>query len=119
MGRWQPSDEERELFHAKIQFAKSTFKFIKSKGPIKEGCYVKYFNVTQGFLIDGEVTEIEMVRNQKTFTIEDVRVRGRNLYKWIVEHRPGEKSKAVREKINAIRARKDFQRYQKYDRYNN
>ena len=119
MGRWQPSDEERELYGAKIKFARATFKFIKSKGPIKEGCYVKYFNVPKGFLIDGEVTEIEMVNNQKTFTIEDVRIRGRNLYKWIVEHRPGKKSNAVREKINAIKAKRDFQRYQKYGRYNN
>ena len=101
MGRWEPTEAQKALYISRSKFAHANFEFIKSNGPIKLGCYVKYYNMTQGKLISGKVNSI-VIKKQKIFTVAGVKVWGRNLHKWLIEHRPGTESQELMEKVKDV-----------------
>ena len=93
--RWKPNRFQRDEYARRCQEAKENHIFIESNGPIRKGCFVKYFSVNKNCVIEGEVTNDSYgsSQGQHTFTIDSLCVKGRNLYPWLIEHKPGEKSK--------------------------
>ena len=100
--RWKPNKAQRQAYREKCELGESQYVYISSNGPIREGCYVEYWNAGQGRLISGRVvtSSYGADRGQHTFNIEGVLVKGRNLYPSLVKHEPGGESK----KQNTINA---------------
>lgn len=94
--RWKPSKAQKEEYKRKMQ-EKESLNTYTTPHAIRKGCFVKYYNVNQGCIISGVVTSESYGKDkgQHTFTIDGVRVKGRNLYPNIIEHKQGEESKAL------------------------
>lgn len=92
--RWKPSKAQKEAYKEKLKEREK----LDIKGTpfaIREGCYVEYFNVNQGMVIEGLVTNSSYGKTtgQHTFTIDGTKVKGRNLYPNVISHKQGEISK--------------------------
>lgn len=96
--KWKPNAAQRAEYKAKMQ-EKESLPIQGASGAIRTGCKVKYYSLSRGAVISGEVVKhgYGSERNQHTFTIasdcgEKIMVKGRNLYPNIIEHIQGKES---------------------------
>jgi len=91
--KWKPNKAQKEAYKRKLQ-DKENYNTYTTSLPIRTGCYVKYYNLNLGEVVQGNVTNHSYgsKTGQHTFTIGGVKVKGRNLYPNIIEHKPGEES---------------------------
>lgn len=94
--KWKPSQAQKEAYKERMQ-EKESLRTYTTPHAIRIGCYVKYYNVNKGEVIEGEVTgsSYGADKGQHTFTVDGVRVKGRNLYPNIINHIQGEISKNI------------------------
>jgi hypothetical protein len=92
--KWKPNRAQKDAYIKHLQ-EKESYNTYTTPYTIREGCFVKYYNVSRGEVISGIVTNDSYGEKTKqhTFTIDGVRVKGRNLYPNVIEHRQGENSK--------------------------
>jgi hypothetical protein len=112
--RWKPNASQRKAFKERLKERDTYFTTIKSNGAIRNGCYIKYYSLSRGKIIEGTVINNSygagkvnidtsslnfstLSKGQHTFTIltpekEKVLVKGRNLYPNLLQHIPGEES---------------------------
>jgi len=97
--RWKPNKAQKAAYAEKMREAEEKFDFIQSNGPIREGCYVKYVDKSTNEIIEGFVLSSHYgdKTGQHTFSVCGKLVKGRNLYDRLLEHRPGEESKLLRD----------------------
>ena len=94
--RWKPNKTQKRAYAEKMKEAEEKYTFIKSNGPIREGCYVKYVDKATGEERKGYVitSSYGATTGQHTFRIAGYNcVKGRNLYDRLLEHIPGDISK--------------------------
>lgn len=91
--RWKPNQAQREAYKAKME-EKEELNTFTTPHAIRTGCYIEYYNLTHGCVIKGEVTNHSYgsKNGQHTFTIDNIKVKGRNLYPNIIEHVQGKES---------------------------
>lgn len=98
--KWKPSAAQKAAYKEKIQ-EKETLGVITTSYAIRKGCWVKFYNMNKGCIIEGNVinSSYGSDKGQHTFTIdwngEKVLVKGRNLYPNILEHIQGKESKLL------------------------
>jgi len=79
-------------------------RFIPSEGPIRVGCFVKYYNKSQGEILKGTVirsTYAERGKKNHIYIIEQENGKltmenATRLYSCLMEHKPGKQSKNER-----------------------
>jgi len=97
--KWKPNASQKAEYRQRcIEKEKLNTKITSHA--IRNGCKLKYYSLSKGKIIEGEVISNSYGRetNQHTFTIltnlnEKILVKGRNLYPNIIEHIPGELSR--------------------------
>jgi hypothetical protein len=93
--RWKPNASQRAAYREKM-IERDSLPINNSGKAIREGCWVKYYSVNKGCIVEGYVinSSYGADKGQHTFTIDwngdKVLVKGRNLYPNIIEHRQGE-----------------------------
>lgn len=94
--RWKPSKAEVEAYKEKLK-EKESLPIFTTPHAIRKGCYIRYYNITHGKIIEGTVTNESYgsKKGQHTFTIDGIKVKGRNLYPNIIEHVQGLASQLV------------------------
>jgi len=95
--KWKPSAAQKAAYKEKMQ-EKENLPIVRSNGAIRKGCFVRYYNVNQGKIISGVVTNSSYGadKGQHTFTIDGTMIKGRNLYPNILEHKQGKESLTLR-----------------------
>ena len=95
--RWKPNRAEKNAYIEKMKEKESLNTFTTNKA-IRNGCFVSFYSAYHGKVISGNVVANSYGENtnQHTFTIQDettkYKVKGRNLYNSLLEHKPGEES---------------------------
>jgi hypothetical protein len=95
--KWKPNATQRAAYAEKCR-EKETIGVMTTHTAIREGCWVKYYSMSKGGIVEGYVinSSYGSDKGQHTFTIdwdgEKVLVKGRNLYPNIIEHKQGETS---------------------------
>ena len=94
--RWKPNAAQKRAYIESLE-AKKKVETHTTPHAIRSGCCIEYFNVSKGYIIKGVVTNHSYgaKTNQHTFTIDGVKVKGRNLYPNTINHTQGEESKLV------------------------
>ena len=94
--RWKPNAAQKKAYIESLETKKQIHTYTTPHA-IRSGCYIEYFNVSKGYIIKGVVTNHSYGKktNQHTFTIDGVKVMGRNLYPNTINHTQGEESKIV------------------------
>jgi hypothetical protein len=103
--KYKLSKTKAKEFAIALNTATKDLKFISPKGAIRNGCFVKYFSVSQLKILSGTVSKSTYgggesffggSKNLHFFTIQTengpVRVRGKNLYPFLLEHNQGAES---------------------------
>ncbi len=100
--RWKPNAAQKREYAAKCRERESIAQTTRmgTHAAIRVGCYVKYYSLNKGEIIEGTVitSSYGEDKGQHTFNIktnlgETIMVKGRNLYPNIIEHLQGEISK--------------------------
>ena len=99
--KWKPNASQKREYIEKMKEKESLNTFTTNKA-IRNGCFLKFYNISKGRIIEGTVIKEsygEKTR-QHTFTIQEcngnkIIVKGRNLYPNMLEHIQGETSKKV------------------------
>ena len=83
--RWKPNKAQREAYKKRMQ-EKESLSTYTTAFAIRKGCFVKYYNLNRGCIVEGLVTSSSYGddRGQHTFTIDGVMVKGQNLYPSII-----------------------------------
>lgn len=95
--KWKPTRAQKEEYKRKLE-EKSKLNIFTTQYPIRNGCKVKFYSMSKGEVIEGEVINhtYGKIKNQHTFTIlsnnEKILVKGRNLYPNILSHIRGSES---------------------------
>ena len=111
--RWKPNASQRREYAEKMK-QKEELPIVSSDKAIRNGCFVSFYSAYHGKVINGNVInnsygsgsflgqnnytgEQLYSKGQHTFTIQDnegkkYKIKGRNLYDSLLEHRPGEES---------------------------
>jgi hypothetical protein len=99
--RWKPSVSQKREYIEKIKEKESLNTFTTNKA-IRNGCFLKFYNISKGRIIEGNVIKESYGEKtgQHTFTIQEcdgnkINIKGRNLYPNILEHIQGKPSKQV------------------------
>ena len=99
--RWKPNASQKREYIEKMKEKESLNTFTAQKA-IRNGCFLKFYNIAQGRIVEGNVIKESYGEKtgQHTFTIEEyngnkIIVKGRNLYPNMLEHIPGEISKQI------------------------
>lgn len=101
--RFRLSKNKAKAFAQKIEQVHLEYRFIKTLHAIRIGCNVKWYSLAKNGVIEGTVTKSTYgggtnwggeSRDLHFFTIQTkdgfLRVRGKNLYPYLLEHSPGE-----------------------------
>ena len=101
---WKPTKDQKETFK-QARADDSNYTFIKSDGPLRNGCKIKWVGYADGKTYNGTIVNNSYgdKTGQHTFTVElyDLSdqslqktklVKGRNLYNRLLVHDPGNDS---------------------------
>lgn len=100
--RWRPNSAQKREYAEKCRERESIAENLRmgTSAAIRVGCWVKYYSLNKGYIIEGTVIASSYGddNEQHTFTIETnlgdkIMVKGRNLYPNIIEHIQGAISK--------------------------
>ena len=106
MRRWRPSKSSAREYAELQEKIRDQFTFIQTDYPIRKGCWVKWVNHTDGVVLSGYVNKSTYRSDgQHSFSIrlDDggfKTVMGRNLYQYLLEHKPGEIAKDPKHPLN-------------------
>lgn len=98
--RWKPNASQKREYIERIK-EKETLNTFTTNKAIRNGCFIKFYSLSKGRVIEGKVIKESYGEKtgQHTFTIEEndqkIIVKGRNLYPNLLEHIQGEISKNV------------------------
>ena len=99
--RWKPNKSQAREYAERMK-QKEKLPIVRSNKAIRNGCFLKFYSISKGKIIEGNVIKESYGERtgQHTFTIEEcdgnkVIIKGRNLYPNMLEHIQGEISKQV------------------------